>query len=263
MPAGELPFYAPEPTADPRRFRLRVVDAVQVGPPERQFLMGGVSLAAALVALEQVTGRPVQWATAQYLSFAPPGSEVELEVEVPVSGRSVTQGRVTSREGSREITSVSAALGERPDPHRKQFVAMPSVPPPEECPPYEERHLDLGNLHAGIERRRVVDDATDHEGHGRTWFRRRKPTDVTAGLLAVFADFLPGTTDTTHGSSSLDNTLRIHSLKPTEWCLLDARIHGVAHGFFHGEGHLFAQDGTLLATASQTGALARGAPRPA
>jgi acyl-CoA thioesterase len=39
---------------------------------------------------------------------------------------------------------------------------------------------------------------------------------------------------------------------PTEWVLLDIRIHAVAHGFGHGVVHLWSEDGTLLATASQS-----------
>ena len=63
----------------------------------------------------------------------------------------------------------------------------------------------------------------------------------------------------TRRSTSLDNTLRIRCLVPTRWCLLDARIHGLASGFFHGEMCIFAEDGTLLATASQSGILPREA----
>jgi acyl-CoA thioesterase len=39
---------------------------------------------------------------------------------------------------------------------------------------------------------------------------------------------------------------------PTEWVLADIRIHAVHSGFAHGRVHLFAQDGALLATASQS-----------
>jgi acyl-CoA thioesterase II len=34
--------------------------------------------------------------------------------------------------------------------------------------------------------------------------------------------------------------------------MLDIRVHAVDHGFGHGLVHLWAQDGTLLATASQS-----------
>ena len=54
------------------------------------------------------------------------------------------------------------------------------------------------------------------------------------------------------GGNSLDNTLRVYRLAPTEWVLLDIRIHAVAHGFGHGVVHLWSQDGNLLATASQS-----------
>jgi acyl-CoA thioesterase len=54
------------------------------------------------------------------------------------------------------------------------------------------------------------------------------------------------------GGNSLDNTLRVVHLVPTEWVLLDIRVHAVERGFGHGLVHMFAQDGTLLATASQS-----------
>ena len=54
------------------------------------------------------------------------------------------------------------------------------------------------------------------------------------------------------GGNSLDNTLRVGRLVPTEWVLLDIRVDLIANGFGHGVVHLWAEDGTLLATASQS-----------
>ena len=54
------------------------------------------------------------------------------------------------------------------------------------------------------------------------------------------------------GGNSLDNTIRVMHLVPTEWVLLDIRVHAVDRGFGHGLVHMYAEDGTLLATASQT-----------
>jgi acyl-CoA thioesterase-2 len=45
------------------RFHLRMVRDMLAGPPERQFMMGGVSLGSAITALEQATGRPLIWVT--------------------------------------------------------------------------------------------------------------------------------------------------------------------------------------------------------
>ena len=54
------------------------------------------------------------------------------------------------------------------------------------------------------------------------------------------------------GGNSLDNTLRVVKIVPTEWVLLDIQVDGIANGFGHGTVHLYAQDGTLMATASQS-----------
>ena len=54
------------------------------------------------------------------------------------------------------------------------------------------------------------------------------------------------------GGNSLDNTLRVARRVPTEWVLADVRVHTVADGFGHGLVHLWAENGTLLGTASQS-----------
>jgi len=46
--------------------------------------------------------------------------------------------------------------------------------------------------------------------------------------------------------------LRVAHRVPTDWVLADVRVHAVADGFGHGLVHLWAEDGTLLAIASQS-----------
>ena len=74
--------------------------------------------------------------------------------------------------------------------------------------------------------------------------------------LAVLGDYVPmgvgQALGILGGGNSLDNTLRVVRLVPTEWVLLDIRVHAVEPGFGHGLVHMFAEDGTLLATASQS-----------
>jgi len=253
------PFYAPRPTHNPRRFILPVDGDVCVGAPERQFMMGGVGLGSAIAALEKATDRPLIWATAQYLSFAQPGSVVDIDVHIPVAGRNVTQARVISHVGEREIITVNAALGARTNQPLAQFAKMPAAPAPEDCEVEPPHHPEMRDLNRRIERRRVADDASNDQGHARMWMRSVDEEPITAGLLAVFADFLAAAIPVTMRSTSLDNTLRIRCLRPTRWLLLDTRISGLAAGFFHGEMYIFAEDGALLATASQSGVLPRSA----
>jgi acyl-CoA thioesterase-2 len=54
------------------------------------------------------------------------------------------------------------------------------------------------------------------------------------------------------GGNSLDNTVRLVRIVPTDWILLDIRIQAIHNGFGHGLVHMWAEDGTLLGTASQS-----------
>jgi acyl-CoA thioesterase len=80
--------------------------------------------------------------------------------------------------------------------------------------------------------------------------------NVSDPALAVLGDYVPlglgATLSAEITSNSLDNTLRVANLVPTEWVLIDIRVDVVARGFGHGMVHLWAEDGTLMATASQS-----------
>jgi acyl-CoA thioesterase len=80
--------------------------------------------------------------------------------------------------------------------------------------------------------------------------------EASAASLAVLGDFVPmglGMAVTSEiNSNSLDNTIRVMNIVPTKWVLADVRIEAVARGFGHGHIYLWAEDGTLMATASQS-----------
>ncbi|MFM8237369.1 MAG: hypothetical protein ACKOBG_06400, partial [Actinomycetota bacterium] len=80
--------------------------------------------------------------------------------------------------------------------------------------------------------------------------------EMSAATLAIIGDFVPfgigQALGRRAGGNSLDNTLRMVTRVPTEWVLADVRVHAVAEGFGHGLVHLWAEDGTLLGTASQS-----------
>jgi acyl-CoA thioesterase len=100
-------------------------------------------------------------------------------------------------------------------------------------------------------------DGTHGDGQVLMWARIPEVIEgVDASALAVLGDFVPmgvgQALGVRGGGNSLDNTLRVVHLVPTEWVLLDIRVHAVERGFGHGLVHMFAEDGTLLATASQS-----------
>lgn len=253
-------FLGLEPAADdPARWRLPVTPDICTG---FNFLYGGAGLAAATVALEQATGRPLVWATAQYLSFVRPPSVMDVEVATLVAGNQVSQARATCRAEGHEIIVVNAALGHRDIAVGGTWADRPEVPAPADCPTRDS----VFAVPTGIARRmdsRLAEarshdelDGTPGSGRTRLWVRLREGVDMSAATLAVLGDYVPFGINQAlgmpAGGNSLDNTVRIAALVPTEWVLLDVRIHAIANGFAHGHLFMWSEDGTLLATASQS-----------
>lgn len=118
-------------THNPHRWYLPVEENLWVGQPDRQFLFGGVGMAASIQAMEQTCERQVIWATAQYLSFARPGKIFDLDVWVPVIGRTISQASVLLHIDDKKIITVNAALGARDEQRQDQWVAMPKVVAPD------------------------------------------------------------------------------------------------------------------------------------
>ena len=250
-----------EPTHNPMRWVLPVTPGIStVGP----FLFGGCALGAAIAALEHASGRPVVWATAQYLSYAHPPSMLDIDVTLAARGRSITQGRVVGHVADAEILTVNAALGSRDLDVEGSWVERPQVPAPEDCEvrgprfPGTESIMDRIDVRLAAARAwSDIDGNPSPTGRSMLWARMPDLLDLSSGAsLAILGDYVPfgigQALGRAGGGSSLDNTLRVYRLVPTEWVLLDIRIHAVAHGFGHGVVHLWSEDGTLLATASQS-----------
>ena len=164
--------------------------------------------------------------------------------------------------GDREILTVVGTLGHRPSPLAGQWATRPDVPPPADCPP-----RPLMNRHEGTIMDRLESKLADARPYWELTGRRRFRQRVAVGA-APRADRRVGGRARDHrrlravrhragarpraGGNSLDNTLRVAHRVPTEWVLADVRVHAVADGFGHGLVHLWAENGTLLGTASQS-----------
>jgi acyl-CoA thioesterase-2 len=247
-------------THNPHRWYMPVVNGLSTAGG---FLFGGCGLGAAIVALESTTGRPLVWATAQYLSYAQPGSVLDLDVTVAVSGRNSTQARVVGHVGEREIFTVNAALGARATDSDQVWARPIEVPRPEDCP---KRSLRLPGEDSIMKRLEIrlasARDWADLPGNpvegGRSalWARIPELTEPSAVALAILGDYVPfgigQALGAYAGGNSLDNTLRVVQVVPTEWILIDVTVDGIGNGFGHGTVHLYAEDGTLMATASQS-----------
>ena len=239
------------PTHNPMRWYLPVTPGICSGLGS---LFGGCALGAAIDVLEAVTERPLVWACAQYLDYTTPPSVVDLDIVIEASGRTTTQARVSGHVGDTPIFTVNASLGSRDAVEEGQWVTMLAVAPPAECPP-REYLWDTGDTISSRLEQRV---ALEAPGTGRTMLWTRVPDllEMSAAGLAVLGDYVPmgiGQAVTSDiNSNSLDNTLRVVKVVPTEWVLVDVRAEAVTRGFGHGHLYLWSEDGTLMGTASQS-----------
>jgi len=231
-------------------------------------LQGGAGLGATCEAMQLISGRPVIWATAQYLSYAPGTAPVDIEVTVEVSGHNTTQARATLSRDGREILTTHAALGRRDFPFEDDWAARPDVPAPADCPPYrffDPNRDDLGQMvEFRLAKGRQLDDivAAPRRGDGSfaLWVRCWEgPRTVTVGDLAFLGDFMPlgfaEALGAPYAGNSLDNTIRVGRLTQTEWVLISVDVRQVVNGIGYGCADIFSDDGTLLGGVGQSSVL--------
>jgi acyl-CoA thioesterase II len=258
VPVDALRFFGLARTEDPDVWQLPVVPELCSG---RGTLFGGCGLGAAIEALERTIGRPLVWASAQYLSYARPPSIVEIDITEVVRGHHSSQARAAARVDGEEIFTVNAALGSRDFPLSGSWAVRPDVPPPDESPPRETLPRHRGTIMDRLETRiaagRAIQELPGPPGDGRAALWVHLPSlEMSAAALAIVGDFVPfgvgQALGERAGGNSLDNALRVVTRQATEWILADVRVHAIAGGFGHGLVHLWADDGALLGTASQS-----------
>ena len=277
MTSGSAPaadtraFLGLERTEDPHRWRLPLRRELTTAGG---FLYGGAGLAAAVAALEATTGRPLVWATAQYLAFARPPGTLDVRLTISVHGTNTTQARCAVVQDEREVLVALATLGRRDLDVQGTWAVRPDVRLPSETRP-QLPEVALGTVHetldlrlvAGVSRRQLLRGRAHCDTGGRAAFWLRLPGGPRlpdAADLALVGDVVPSAFAAASGrpvtGNSLDNTIRTAELVATEWVLADVRVHSIVAGFGQGTAHLWAEDGTLLGTASQSAVVRQPPP---
>ena len=189
---------------------------------------------------------------------------LDLDVIVPVAGRHTTQARAVGHVGDQEIFTVNAALGSRELDDRRPVGAharrAAAGRVPAAAGDSEHRRDDprpgRAARRARALRPRSATARRSADGRSALWVRLPRELDRSAAGLAIVADWVPSGIGQAlgrwAGGNSLDNTIRILDLVPTDWVLADIQVHGIAKGFGHGRVHLWSEDGRLMATGSQS-----------
>lgn len=228
-------------------------------------LFGGAALAATLAACEVVAERPALWATVQFVSTAAMGEWIELQVDDVAAGRAVHQLQVRATVGDRLVFSaLGAAAMPRVDGISASGRTMPAVVGPPDAAASigftaEDADAQTVGHYLVSEFREVALADPASPGHVTMWARMIGESRTTAATLGFLADMVPIAVCRAAGvegaGTSLDNSLRVGRLVDTEWVLVELEAHTAADGYGYGVSHLWAPDGTLMATGSQTAKL--------
>ena len=227
-------------------------------------LFGGAALAATLAAFETVAERPALWATVQFVASASMGEVLELDVDAVARGRAVHQLQLRATVGDRLVFSALGAAGvPRLDGIAAAGRTMPVVGPPESAVRLGVTRAETDTETIGhylvSEFREVVLPEPASPGHVTMWARMTGQERTTAASLGFLADMVPIAVCRAAGiegaGTSLDNSLRVGRLVDTEWVLVELEAHVAEGGYGYGVSHLWAPDGTLMATGSQTAKL--------
>jgi acyl-CoA thioesterase-2 len=220
-------------------------------------IYGGAALGAAVELLESVTGSRVRWATARFLRAPGIGSELVLSHVADFVGRRSSHMTVTATHGDQVAFEVTAVVG-RGDPAgiSGQWAGMPAVPQPADCPAIPDRPEYAGSAAGQADRRAARSGDGREPGRSSTWTRLKGGGTSTPAGLAWIADSIAAGLSRSVGplalATSLDNTIRYAAAAQSEWVLADVHAHAAADGYAYGDVHLFSENGTLLATGSQT-----------
>lgn len=238
-----------------------------VGPMGRQFVFGGMAMALGIRLFEAATGKDVVWSTMQFLTPTMLGDELHLAM-APPRGKSILQASLTGTVRNRPVLQALASLRAVDDVRDSspaidgQWTHPGPGPQPEDCAlvaPHADAEHD-SHSHVEI---RVAEGRFGMFSRAKVtadrritaWMRPRSGV-VDAAALGFMADFVPSTTSNVlerrGGGSSLDNTIRIVKIVPTQWVRCEIRIDAIADGLGHGQMTMFAQDGTLMALGGQT-----------
>jgi len=250
-------FLAIEPTDRPGTWRLPVTDELTGGMGQ---LFGGIGLGAGIAALEELAGKPVAWATAQFLANTFPGEVLDIDASVVVQGNNFSQGRAMLRSAGREVIAVVAAFGAKRYEPAGSWRPFPAVQPAELCPPRPLVALRPSGIGRRLELREALPTgAPPPPGITRVWARFTDGDPGTMLATAIVSDFLPlairDALDRETFGTSLDNTIRFvpgATAPAGGWLLAEFHLDVLVDGVAHGVVCMWTADGALLSVASQT-----------
>lgn len=240
-------------------------------------LFGGLVAGQALAAAYRtIDGIDVHSLHSYFLRPGDPTVPVILDVDRIRDGRSFATRRVVARQHGEAIFHLSASFHKSEDGFEHE-MAMPDVPGPADTPTPEDfgltsrdflpRHWNLKGIPIEVRHFVSPSDWTPGDPVRRMWFRANGMLPdgdqaIHRQLLTYMSDFaLLGTAVRAHASSfdqimaaSLDHAMWFHRpVVANEWMLYSMHSPSASGARGFNIGHVFSEDGTLVASATQEG----------
>jgi acyl-CoA thioesterase len=218
-------------------------------------LYGGAGIAVSVATMEAETARDALWTTTQFVGQADMGDRINCHVETLARGRRTSQVRVTGTVNDQIVFTALGATGEtRQGPIEIQVGTMPDVAGPEHGESWLARHRHWQDPDNPTSWFQIAE--MRHVDEGRYIWARMHEGGQTRATISFLADMVPSAVARAAGKmgggTSLDNSIRYGAMTDTDWILLDMDPYFGSSGYLHGAARIWAQDGTLLAVASQT-----------
>jgi acyl-CoA thioesterase len=219
-------------------------------------LYGGTGIAVTVAAMEAETTGDALWATVQFVGTAEIGERVDCHIEVLARGRRTSQVRLTATVDDRLVLAAIGATGAHRDgPVEAQMGVMPDLAGPDGAKPWGHAWREGGMPQIGWLLLAEVREVDLGEDGFAIWARMREQP-ASRATLSFLADLVPSAVVRAAGfmgaGTSLDNSMRFGRFTDTDWVLVDFDPWFATGGYLHGGARLWAEDGTLLAYASQT-----------
>ncbi len=253
----------PEQTGSADCLKFVVPEHLCVGGTTDPFLYGGSGFAACVAAMEQFTGLPTIFASAQFTGKGRSGDVISVSPEYISGGNSIKQCRLRAEIGDAPFATLLGATGARDDDTTHRGVEAPHVLQPHQCEERSVARQISSNLNALFEFRLAGGQLPDRRDWTGTvgqdtafWIRKRSGKPLSRLDLPVIADLaamaLPSALGKPASGNSLDNNIRFVREADCEWVLSCTQVASVQHGLTHIGTNIFSQDGSILAVASQS-----------
>jgi acyl-CoA thioesterase len=228
-------------------------------------LYGGTALAVAVATMEAEAGRPVLWATVQFVRSVPVGSRLDVHTEVLAGGHRASQLRCTATcDGEVVFCGLGSAADARPGSAQLAVPSFPAVAGPESAvglrvpTPFTLPDRPTGWMLVTDMRVAEWVDGSDRRDRRALW-ARWKDRPLTRPAIAFVADMVPSgvahALGRVGGGISLDNSIRFGPEPVGDWLLVELDPHLAEGGYGHGAARLWSEDGRLLGIASQSAKL--------